>query len=193
MFRRNYLTELNVMNNIDDKQMLIKDTLDINPNDLRQEFKEALIQKVKCQQNNQNDNEDNNNDTNYLAAKENFLDVKYKSSRQTISEHATKINQQSYDKTDSTQRNANSGLVRNQDPIHAPANVCVSVRWDYQPNICKDYKQPGYYGFGDICKFLHDRSDYKHGCKRYYVEDKSRGYTNGSRRRYEAEPDEEMF
>ncbi|XP_048479741.1 E3 ubiquitin-protein ligase RNF113A-like [Plutella xylostella] len=36
-------------------------------------------------------------------------------------------------------------------------------RWDYQPDICKDYKETGFCGFGDSCKFLHDRSDYKHG------------------------------
>jgi RING finger protein 113A len=39
----------------------------------------------------------------------------------------------------------------------------ATVRWDYQPDICKDYKETGYCGFGDSCKFMHDRSDYKHG------------------------------
>ena len=29
--------------------------------------------------------------------------------------------------------------------------------------ICKDFKETGYCGFGDTCKFMHDRSDYKHG------------------------------
>ncbi|CAF3744474.1 unnamed protein product [Rotaria sordida] len=41
-------------------------------------------------------------------------------------------------------------------PIRAPTNLHVSVHWDYQPDIC-------YCDFGDNCKFLHDRSDYKHG------------------------------
>ncbi|CAG0918354.1 unnamed protein product [Notodromas monacha] len=48
-------------------------------------------------------------------------------------------------------------------PIRAPQNVRATVRWDYQPDICKDYKETGFCGFGDSCKFLHDRSDYKHG------------------------------
>ncbi|PAA92415.1 hypothetical protein BOX15_Mlig008356g1, partial [Macrostomum lignano] len=48
-------------------------------------------------------------------------------------------------------------------PVRAPANLRVTVRWDYQPDICKDYKETGYCTFGDSCKFLHDRSDYKHG------------------------------
>ena len=48
-------------------------------------------------------------------------------------------------------------------PIRAPAHLRATIRWDYQPDICKDYKETGFCGFGDSCKFLHDRSDYKHG------------------------------
>ena len=48
-------------------------------------------------------------------------------------------------------------------PIRAPAHLRATVRWDYQPDICKDYKETGFCGFGDSCKFMHDRSDYKHG------------------------------
>ena len=29
--------------------------------------------------------------------------------------------------------------------------------------MCKDYKQTGFCGFGDSCKFLHAREDYKQG------------------------------
>lgn len=36
---------------------------------------------------------------------------------------------------------------------------------DYQLPICKDYKDTGFCGFGDSCKFLHDRSDYKSGAQ----------------------------
>jgi RING finger protein 113A len=35
--------------------------------------------------------------------------------------------------------------------------------FDYKPDICKDYKQTGYCGYGDACIFLHDRGDYKFG------------------------------
>ena len=48
-------------------------------------------------------------------------------------------------------------------PQRAPSNVRSTVRWDYEPNICKDFKETGYCGFGDTCKFMHDRSDYKLG------------------------------
>ena len=33
-------------------------------------------------------------------------------------------------------------------PIRAPANLRATVRWDYQPDICKDYKETGFCGFG---------------------------------------------
>uniref|UniRef100_A0A915KY28 C3H1-type domain-containing protein n=1 Tax=Romanomermis culicivorax TaxID=13658 RepID=A0A915KY28_ROMCU len=69
---------------------------------------------------------------------------------------------QFYEKKDSLLGNASSGLNR-KGPIRAPTNVRMSTRWDYQPDICKDYKETGFCGFGDSCKFLHDRSDYKHG------------------------------
>ncbi|XP_058709078.1 E3 ubiquitin-protein ligase RNF113A-like [Poecile atricapillus] len=63
---------------------------------------------------------------------------------------------------DTSMGNASSGMVR-KGPIRAPENLRATVRWDYQPDICKDYKETGFCGFGDSCKFLHDRSDYKHG------------------------------
>lgn len=69
---------------------------------------------------------------------------------------------QYYEKKDTALGNASSGMVR-KGPIRAPANLRSTVRWDYQPDICKDYKETGFCGFGDSCKFLHDRSDYKFG------------------------------
>lgn len=48
-------------------------------------------------------------------------------------------------------------------PIKAPVFIRMATRFDYQPDVCKDYKETGYCGFGDSCKFLHDRSDYKSG------------------------------
>ncbi|KAJ3337919.1 hypothetical protein HDU93_000306 [Gonapodya sp. JEL0774] len=48
-------------------------------------------------------------------------------------------------------------------PQRATTNVRISTRFDYQPDICKDYKETGYCGYGDSCKFLHDRGDYKAG------------------------------
>ncbi|CDK28166.1 unnamed protein product [Kuraishia capsulata CBS 1993] len=40
------------------------------------------------------------------------------------------------------------------------ANVAANVILDYQPDVCKDFKQTGYCGFGDTCKFLHIRDEF---------------------------------
>ena len=48
-------------------------------------------------------------------------------------------------------------------PVRAAAHVRTTSVVDYQPDICKDYAETGYCGFGDNCKFLHDRGDYKSG------------------------------
>lgn len=65
-----------------------------------------------------------------------------------------------YEKKDTTHGNAASS---HKGPIRAPDHIRVSVRWDYQPDLCKDFKETGFCGFGDSCKFLHDRTDYKLG------------------------------
>ncbi|GAA6001809.1 hypothetical protein JCM10207_002330 [Rhodosporidiobolus poonsookiae] len=44
-----------------------------------------------------------------------------------------------------------------------PSNVRTITLVDYQPDVCKDYKETGFCGYGDSCKFLHDRGDYLHG------------------------------
>lgn len=48
-------------------------------------------------------------------------------------------------------------------PLKAPSNVRTITITDYSPDVCKDYKQTGFCGFGDSCKFLHAREDYKQG------------------------------
>jgi RING finger protein 113A len=57
---------------------------------------------------------------------------------------------------------SNASRIR-AGPLKAAANVRISCRFDYQPDICKDYKETGYCGYGDSCKFMHDRGDYKAG------------------------------
>ncbi|KEH19406.1 zinc finger C-x8-C-x5-C-x3-H type protein [Medicago truncatula] len=48
-------------------------------------------------------------------------------------------------------------------PLRPSTHIRVSSRIDYQPDLCKDFKETGYCGYGDSCKFLHDRTDYKSG------------------------------
>ncbi|XP_034611991.1 E3 ubiquitin-protein ligase RNF113A-like [Trachemys scripta elegans] len=90
---------------------------------------------------------------------------------------------------DTSMGNASSGMVR-KGPIRAPEHLRATVRWDYQPDICKDYKETGFCGFGDSCKFLHDRSDYKHGWQIERELDEGR-YGVNDEENYEVSSDDE--
>lgn len=48
-------------------------------------------------------------------------------------------------------------------PMKAATNIRTITVTDYAPDVCKDFKQTGFCGFGDSCKFLHAREDYKQG------------------------------
>ncbi|WIA16526.1 hypothetical protein OEZ85_013203 [Tetradesmus obliquus] len=48
-------------------------------------------------------------------------------------------------------------------PLRGNVFVRTTARFDYQPDICKDYKETGFCSYGDSCKFMHDRGDYKSG------------------------------
>jgi RING finger protein 113A len=64
-------------------------------------------------------------------------------------------------------REESSGLAKGAGlragPVRASSHIRVTARFDYQPDLCKDYKETGYCGYGDACKFMHDRGDYKTG------------------------------
>ncbi|KAI6037585.1 hypothetical protein EDC04DRAFT_2571129 [Pisolithus marmoratus] len=48
-------------------------------------------------------------------------------------------------------------------PQRSTSTIRTATIVDYQPDVCKDYKETGYCGFGDTCKFLHDRGTYLAG------------------------------
>ena len=61
------------------------------------------------------------------------------------------------------QKNPNAPTKKQFGPIKAPTNVRTITMLDFAPDVCKDYKLTGFCGFGDSCKFLHAREDYKQG------------------------------
>ena len=58
---------------------------------------------------------------------------------------------------------ATNGTLKPVGPVKSASNVRTTTYTDFAPDVCKDYKQTGYCGFGDNCKYLHERSDYKAG------------------------------
>jgi len=50
-------------------------------------------------------------------------------------------------------------------PKKASANIRSTTVFDFQRDVCKDFKQTGFCGYGDSCKFLHARDDFKAGWK----------------------------
>jgi RING finger protein 113A len=66
--------------------------------------------------------------------------------------------------------NATKFIQKNPDapnravgPVKAPTNIRTVTTTDFAADVCKDYKQTGFCGFGDSCKFVHAREDYKQG------------------------------
>jgi RING finger protein 113A len=50
-------------------------------------------------------------------------------------------------------------------PTRPGGHVRANVTFDFKPDICKDYKETGFCSFGDTCKFIHDRGDFKSGAQ----------------------------
>eukprot|EP01095_Lingulamoeba_sp_RSL-Kostka_P002002 TRINITY_DN12866_c0_g1_i1.p1 TRINITY_DN12866_c0_g1~~TRINITY_DN12866_c0_g1_i1.p1 ORF type:complete len:301 (+),score=103.37 TRINITY_DN12866_c0_g1_i1:22-924(+) len=80
-------------------------------------------------------------------------------------------------------------------PKKGVSNVRITCRFDYQPDVCKDYKDTGYCGYGLNCKFLHDRGDYKSGwqLEKEWEEDQLKKRLNKNKKPEEDEEEELPF
>ncbi|KAJ1998042.1 RNA-splicing factor [Coemansia thaxteri] len=85
-----------------------------------------------------------------------------------------------------------SDVAKKVGPFKAPTNVRSTSVFDYQPNLCKDYKETGYCGYGDSCIFLHDRSNTKTGWQlEKEFEEAQHGVKRGNRRLWPVDSDSE--
>lgn len=87
----------------------------------------------------------------------------------TPQHHPEAMHQAKKDDDDTAAKSAD-GLFRDKTrnkflagPIKASQFVRTTARFDYQPDVCKDYKDTGFCGFGDTCIYLHDRGDFLTG------------------------------
>ena len=59
--------------------------------------------------------------------------------------------------SDTTKGKASSGL-NHYGPIRGTQFMRASVRWDFAPDICKDYKETGFCTFGGTLAHLQART-----------------------------------
>jgi len=101
-----------------------------------------------------------------IASSETFREKKktfsYESSRTAMPHGSTDQLATAHNEIETTAKIKGGSKIR-AGPVKPPLNVRLTCRFDYQPDICKDYKETGYCGYGDNCKFMHDRGDYKTG------------------------------
>jgi RING finger protein 113A len=71
--------------------------------------------------------------------------------------------QSGYLKTITKSDGTRSDAKMKTGPIRATAHIRSITLMDYQPDVCKPYKETGFCGYGDSCKFMHDRGDYLAG------------------------------
>ncbi|KAF2126247.1 hypothetical protein P153DRAFT_369589 [Dothidotthia symphoricarpi CBS 119687] len=111
--------------------------------------------------------------------------TKYEANRSAVIEASTDATKQSnwYDETTKdalsaknllgstrakpslTDKTPDAPPPRQVGPQKSSTNIRTITVTDYTPDVCKDYKQTGFCGFGDNCKFLHAREDYAAGWK----------------------------
>ena len=92
-----------------------------------------------------NDNSDNNNEKSSVLHQFNTSS----SSQQEVSQKDLATSTNEYHPTDMGKKDEKRNKFL-AGPIRAPTNIRTTCRFDYQPDICKDYKDTGFCGFGYV-------------------------------------------
>jgi RING finger protein 113A len=58
-----------------------------------------------------------------------------------------------------------SNAINKVGPKKASSSIRMSTVFDFARDECKDFRQTGFCGYGDSCKFVHARDDFKAGWK----------------------------
>ncbi len=143
----------------------------------------ALLQQIRNETSKKKGRAKNNSDSNPSSS----LMHEFKSSKKSITQQelATSLAQHhpstNKDAAATNSAEASTGIVGGPDeqtkkalekpernkflagPIRASKFIRTTSRFDYEPEICKDYKDTGFCGFGDSCIYLHDRTNMKSG------------------------------
>ncbi|KAI3638693.1 hypothetical protein MIR68_003191 [Amoeboaphelidium protococcarum] len=92
------------------------------------------------------------------------LQEKSSSALKNINTGDDQITQNTQDNHADNKDNKNTAKKSQMGPQKLSSSaIRITSRFDYQPDVCKDYKETGFCGFGDSCIFLHDRTEYKQG------------------------------
>ncbi len=103
-----------------------------------------------------------------------YLSNTFKASKEmrTSAFDATAINTLEFDETDSDKQSSSEtkskqSLLNNElhgrGPQKGSKFIRVTARFDFEPNICKDYYETGFCGYGLNCIYAHYREEYKSG------------------------------
>ena len=166
-------------NNNNNKRLESNDDGNDSTSDLIAEAKRASGSNKKAKttlsSGRRSNNDDSDNDTTKkdgvmheyaaTAAHTNQRDLSTLSARHHPDE-AKYLDEKEKDATNQGVVRGDDGILRNKSrnkfhagPIRAMTFVRTTSRFDYQPDICKDYKETGFCGFGDTCIYLHDRGN----------------------------------
>lgn len=112
-----------------------------------------------------------------LSARELESQASYESSRSAAPDISkTRVVAMEVQQTVVSAKDAAKPKWERTGPMRQSSHVRAISRFDFQADVCKDYKETGWCGYGDSCKFMHDRGDYKTGAQleREYEENQKR-------------------